>query len=106
MRLTKIILSILIPAVGISACSSYNIKRYKLGTTKSIITGKIVDAHSGSILPGAVRAGDTTTIAMADNNGIYKAQLKPANYKIRAGFVGYKLSKPKTIKINLETLSC
>ena len=64
-----------------------------------MITGKLVDADSGSILPGAVRTGDTTTIAMADNNGIYKAQMRPGNYQIRAGFVGYKLSKPKTIKI-------
>lgn len=99
MNFTKIILSILILVSGFSACTVNKITRYKIANSKSILTGKIVDLDNGQILPGAVKGGDKTIIANADNNGIYRAELKPRTYKIRAAFIGYKFSKPKTIKI-------
>lgn len=85
--------------VSLSACSSTQIQKFPITSGKIVLTGKIIDAHTRAPIPGGIKDGDTTVLAYANNNGVYRTELKPGTHKLRAVFIGYKLSKPYKLRV-------
>jgi len=76
------------------------------------LSGKITDGHSKPIAFASVYVKNTTSGTSANSDGDYTLQLKPGNYEVRYGAVGYKqenravqLTANKQVNIVLQTES-
>ncbi|MCL5028908.1 MAG: TonB-dependent receptor [Bacteroidetes bacterium] len=66
-----------------------------------IVKGVIIDAASGSALPGASVLVIGTQLGTSTNeNGSYKLTLAPGKYTLQASYIGYKFV---TIKVTVES---